>query len=92
MKYLTVPLYRYTTTFDDALKDAVTTPSYERLPAMLKLQSRRDFRAAHPTIEHLLPMYVAAGAADTDEGERLWTLAEGSLNWAQYRFGDVTPA
>ena len=67
----------------------MTTPGPERLKAMLDLQHDKDFRAAHPTIEHLLPMYVVAGAADADEGERLWTHAEGSLNWAQYRFGSV---
>lgn len=50
---------------------------------------REDARKAHPTVEHILPFYVAAGAAGHDVGEQLWTLPEGSLSWAQYRFGHV---
>lgn len=34
-------------------------------------------------------MFVAAGAAGSDVGERLWTFPEASLNWAQYRFGKL---
>ena len=59
---------------------------------MLALMRRSDARKAHPTIEHILPMYVSTGAAGSDLGERLWTFPEGSMSWAQYRFGNVTAA
>ncbi|KAF2014970.1 putative aromatic ring-opening dioxygenase LigB subunit [Aaosphaeria arxii CBS 175.79] len=82
----------YTPTFDEALKDAATAAPEERRTKMAELIKRDDARQAHPTIEHLLPIYVAAGAAGEDLGEQIWTLHEGSMSWAQYRFGSVGKA
>ncbi|KAI9716777.1 MAG: hypothetical protein M1812_005117 [Candelaria pacifica] len=79
----------YTTSFDEALKDAVTVDPAEREQRMVELLKRGDARQAHPTFDHLLPIYVGAGAAGDDAGKRLWTLKEGSVSWAQYRFGEV---
>lgn len=80
----------YAANFDEALKDAVEQGDAEgREKAMVELLRRSDARRAHPTFEHLLPIYVAAGAADQDVGKQLWTLPEGSMSWAQYRFGEV---
>lgn len=79
----------YTVSFDEALKEAVTTAPAERQKAMADLLKRPDARQAHPSFEHLLPIHIGAGAAGEDLGKRLWTLKEGSLSWAQYRFGDV---
>ncbi|KAI0438318.1 putative aromatic ring-opening dioxygenase LigB subunit [Xylaria telfairii] len=79
----------YTSTFDDALKEATSAKPEDRRAAMSALMRRPDARQAHPSLEHILPVYVAAGAAGSDVGERLWTMPEGSLNWAQYRFGTV---
>jgi 4,5-DOPA dioxygenase extradiol len=56
------------------------------------LMKRSDARKAHPTLEHILPINVAAGAAGLDLGEQLWTFPELSLSWAQYRFGKVAAA
>ncbi|KAL4904598.1 hypothetical protein BDW74DRAFT_154220 [Aspergillus multicolor] len=82
----------YTASFDEALKDAATKPPAERPQAMFDLLKRGDARQAHPSFEHLLPIHVGAGAAGDDRGKRLWTLKEGSLSWAQYRFGEVSNA
>ena len=81
----------YTETFDEALKEAVESfgTGEERDKAMVGLLSRPDARRAHPSFEHLLPIHVGIGAAGSDRGERLWTLKDGSMSWAQYRFGDV---
>ena len=79
----------YTSTFDEALKDAVTSLPAEREQKMANLLKRPDARRAHPTIDHLLPIFVGAGAGGDDIGERLWTLKEGSVSWAQYRFAQV---
>jgi 4,5-DOPA dioxygenase extradiol len=82
-------LFSYVYTFDEALKEAATANPEEREARMLALMKRSDARKAHPTMEHILPIYVAAGAAGSDIGERLWTFQELSLSWAQYRFGEV---
>lgn len=85
----------YAKSFDEALREVVETDvSVEggvekREERLVELLKRPDARPAHPTFEHLLPIHVGAGAAGSDQGERLWTLAEGSFSWAQFRFGDV---
>lgn len=56
---------------------------------MSALMKRGDARKAHPSLDHILPIYIGAGAAGSDPGEQLWTFPEGSLSWAQYRFGKV---
>ena len=79
----------YAASFDEALKDAVTGSADGREERMAQLLKRPDARQAHPTFEHLLPIFVGAGAAGEDEAKRLWTMKEGSMSWAQYRFGEV---
>lgn len=77
----------YAVSFDAALKDAAETkPGPERDAEMDALLTRPDARQAHPTFEHLLPAHIAVGAAGHDQGKQLWTLAEGSMAWAQYKF------
>lgn len=83
----------YAISFDEALREAVENePGEGRDRAMEGLLGRKDARLAHPTFEHLLPVHVAAGAAGGDAGKRLWTLPEGSMSWAQFRFGEVEAA
>jgi aromatic ring-opening dioxygenase catalytic subunit (LigB family) len=82
-------LLSYAFSFDEALKEAATAKPEERQAKMLALMRRSDARKAHPTLEHILPIHVAAGAASSDLGEQLWTLPEGSLSWAQYQFGQI---
>ncbi|MCJ1250364.1 hypothetical protein MMC30_007590 [Trapelia coarctata] len=79
----------YTVSFDEALKTAVEDNPARREKSMAGLLQRPDARKAHPTLEHLMPIYVGAGAAGADPGKRLWTLKESSMSWAQYRFGEV---
>ncbi|KAI2780429.1 putative aromatic ring-opening dioxygenase LigB subunit [Daldinia loculata] len=82
----------YAFTFDSALKEAAAAKPEERREKMLALMKRDDARKAHPTLDHILPMHIVAGAAGSDVGEQLWTLPEKSLSWAQYRFGKVPSA
>ncbi|KAK9244389.1 Extradiol ring-cleavage dioxygenase, class III enzyme, subunit B [Lipomyces tetrasporus] len=82
----------YAISFDEALKEAATAKPEERQAKMSALMTRSDARKAHPTLEHILPIHVIAGAAGSDLGEQLWTFPEGSLSWGQYRFGKVAAA
>ncbi|KAF7513590.1 hypothetical protein GJ744_008884 [Endocarpon pusillum] len=80
----------YTASFDEALREAVESdPGSDRDTRMKELVKRTDVKRAHPTLEHLLPIHVGVGAAGSDRGKRLWTMGEGSLSWAQFRFGEV---
>lgn len=80
----------YSVSFDAAMKEAVEkAPGQDRDQALVDLLKRPDSRKAHPTFEHLLPIHIGAGAAGDDQGKLLWTLPEGSMSWAQYRFGEV---
>ena len=56
---------------------------------MAKLLERPDARRAHPSFDHLLPVHVGAGAAGEDLGRRSFTLPEGSMSWAMFRWGRV---
>jgi aromatic ring-opening dioxygenase catalytic subunit (LigB family) len=76
----------YTESFDEALRVAVEQPVADRQKAMAELLKRPDARKAHPSFEHLLPIHIAAGAAGESLGRQTWTLPEGSMSWAQYKF------
>ncbi|THV75283.1 aromatic ring-opening dioxygenase LigB subunit [Aureobasidium pullulans] len=80
----------YSVSFDAALKEAVEQKPENRQKAMAELLQRSDARRAHPSFEHLLPIHIGAGAAGSDSGKQLWTLPQGSMSWAQFRFGEVS--
>jgi 4,5-DOPA dioxygenase extradiol len=79
----------FTVSFDNALKEAVEAPAKERQDRMRDATKKPDARQAHPTMDHLMPLYVAAGAAGGDAGKQTWTFHENCLGWGQFRFGDV---
>ncbi|CZT16839.1 related to aromatic ring-opening dioxygenase LigB subunit, putative [Ramularia collo-cygni] len=79
----------YTLSFDEALREAVEQDPSSREEAMTQLLSRPDFKKAHPSADHLMPIYVGAGAASDEKATRIFTLPEGSMSWAQFRFGEV---
>lgn len=79
----------YAVSFDNALKEAVEAPANERQMKMAMTCGRPDAKQAHPWMDHLMPVYVAAGAAGSDLGKQLWTKHEGCFAWAQYRFGEL---
>jgi len=79
----------YSVSFDNALKEAVESDPSVRQEKMAAVTKRPDARQAHPWMDHLMPVYVAAGAASEEKGKQLWTFQEGSFAWAQYRFGEL---
>jgi 4,5-DOPA dioxygenase extradiol len=85
---------RWAAEFDDWLNDKITRGLYDEL---LDYRRRAPHAAlAHPTEEHLLPLFVAAAAgADRPHSHgrtlhRGWTY--GSLSMAAYSFGDSEQA
>jgi len=51
--------------FDKAILDSVQIEKpAERKAAMASLTKHRGFRAAHPTAEHFVPLYIAAGGGE----------------------------
>ncbi|KID66018.1 Extradiol ring-cleavage dioxygenase, class III enzyme, subunit B, partial [Metarhizium hybridum] len=79
----------YTVSFDNALREAVEADPGEREDRMAAVCARPDARQAHPYMDHVMPVFVAAGAAYEDRGKQTWTFHEGSMGWAQYRFGQL---
>lgn len=79
----------YTVSFDNALREAVEADPAQREDKMAAVCARPDARQAHPYMDHVMPVFVAAGAAYEDRGKQTWTFHEGSMGWAQYRFGQL---
>lgn len=79
---------RHAGIFDRWLTGAVTEPDatrrWERLAGWVSAPSARD---AHPREEHLLPLMVAAGAAEADAGRLVFTDTVMATRISGYRFG-----
>lgn len=74
--------------FEAYLNDAVSQPDPARRNAMLvDWQHAPGARLAHPREDHLLPLMVAAGAADGDAGHRLFVDEVANVAMASYQFG-----
>jgi aromatic ring-opening dioxygenase catalytic subunit (LigB family) len=58
--------------FDDWLNDAATDEPARRDARLAQWASAPEARFAHPREEHLLPLMVAAGAAEGDRGQRVF--------------------
>jgi 4,5-DOPA dioxygenase extradiol len=75
--------------FEDWLDRRINEGAYEELLDYRRLAPHAGL--AHPTEEHLLPLFVAAGAGALDESSRGRTLhrgwTHGSLSMAVYSFG-----
>ncbi|KAK6537770.1 hypothetical protein TWF694_010679 [Orbilia ellipsospora] len=76
----------YVKSFDKALESALTTNTGDSREAkMQELLERPDARGAHPTFDHILPVYVAIGAASKAQGKQIFNHYEKSIGWAHYR-------
>ncbi|KAK9352735.1 Extradiol ring-cleavage dioxygenase, class III enzyme, subunit B [Lipomyces doorenjongii] len=80
----------YAKQFDDMLARVLSSDvGTVREDAMANLIKTDEAHKSHPTKEHLLPIYIAAGAAYNEKGERLYTNQTSSLAWGEYRFGSL---
>jgi 4,5-DOPA dioxygenase extradiol len=73
--------------FDDWLVDVVQRPRQERDAALLAAPEHADFPAAHPSLDHWLPVLFAAGAAGDDTGAPLVRGFQHSLSMTAIGFG-----
>ena len=80
----------YSKPFLDAFLDAATSSPTILGEATKALFSRSDYRQAHPTPEHLMPIVVAAGAAQVlpgaGKGDVIFQEDDGPIGWAMLRW------
>lgn len=74
--------------FDDWLNEAVcTVDPLERNKRLITWDSAPAARSAHPREEHLIPLMVAAGAAETDAGKRIYSERVMGMAISGFQFG-----
>ena len=73
--------------FDRWLTGAVTANPSERNGRLLDWKSAPSARDAHPREEHLIPLIVAAGAAENEAGQRIYDDRVMGAVISAYRFG-----
>ncbi len=74
--------------FDAWLVDAVTQPDVSERARRLKDWAQApDARHCHPRAEHLLPLFVAAGAAAQDRGRCSWSGEVSDKRNSGFQFG-----
>jgi aromatic ring-opening dioxygenase catalytic subunit (LigB family) len=76
-------------TFDAWLTEACTAPPAERTAALTAWEQAPQARLCHPprAEEHLLPLMVAAGAADLDPGRKVFSDRVMETTLSAFRFG-----
>jgi aromatic ring-opening dioxygenase catalytic subunit (LigB family) len=74
--------------FEAYLNEAISNPDAARRNAMLvDWEGAPSARLAHPREDHLLPLMVAAGAAGSDVGKRVFVDEVANVAMASYVFG-----
>ncbi|HTV74019.1 MAG TPA: class III extradiol ring-cleavage dioxygenase [Candidatus Acidoferrales bacterium] len=73
--------------FDTWLTRAVVADPYTRAAQLAQWQNGDDARVAQPREEHLIPLMVAAGAAENDPGRRVYSGQLFHAYVSGYRFG-----
>ncbi len=75
--------------FDAWLERAMALPAAERLAAVLDWESAPHARTCHPQEDHLVPLFVALGAAQTEPATRTYHDRGlfGGVTASNYRFG-----
>ena len=75
--------------FDAWLADALALPPAAREAALTEWERAPFARVCHPCEDHLLPLFVALGAAETDPATRIYHDVDlvGGVTASSYRFG-----
>ena len=72
--------------FDEWLRLTLASPASQRKMQLLNAPQHDDFAESHPTMDHWLPVLVAAGAADSRKGTPLIKGFQHTLSLAAYMF------
>jgi aromatic ring-opening dioxygenase catalytic subunit (LigB family) len=76
--------------FDDWLAQTVAmTDPEQRRHSLVHWKQAPDALACHPRSEHLLPLFIAAGAAGSDAGRRDYSGMLMGVHVASHVFGDI---
>ena len=75
--------------FDKWLAETLVLPPAERLAALIDWEKAPAARLAHKEEDHLLPIFVALGAAENEEVSRVYHETDfgGFITASSYRFG-----
>lgn len=75
--------------FDHWLDDALALPAAERVQAILEWDAAPYARVCHPQEDHLVPLFVALGAAEQEAATRTYHETDlfGGVTASNYRFG-----
>lgn len=75
--------------FDRWLNQSLELPQAERLSAIKDWESAPHARECHPQEDHLVPLFVALGAAQSEHMTRIYHETElmGGITASSYRFG-----
>ncbi|KAJ2845623.1 hypothetical protein IWW36_004706 [Coemansia brasiliensis] len=79
----------YVKPFDKEIEHAILGSSNDRKMKAAMLSESKFLRQAHPSLEHLMPLHVAVGAAGTDSAKKMLEAYQLSLSWSCYRFGNL---
>lgn len=73
--------------FEQWLTMAMLAPADQRHEALLHWEKASFARDAHPREDHLVPLFVVAGAAGSDTGARVFSDRVFGIEMASYQFG-----
>lgn len=73
--------------FEGWLTEAMASPMEERLSKLKHWEKAPFARDAHPREDHLVPLFVIAGAAGEDPGQRFFVDRVFGIEMASYQFG-----
>ncbi|CUH68207.1 LigB family dioxygenase [Thalassovita gelatinovora] len=77
------------TAFDGWLSEALALPPADRTAALLDWEKAPEARTCHAREDHLVPLFVALGAAENDPASRVYhqTGIRGGVTASSFRFG-----
>jgi 4,5-DOPA dioxygenase extradiol len=76
----------YARDVEKAALDTLGLPAEERKAGLLALQKRADWKLAHPTDDHILPLYATLGAGLDAKEHKAWSQGLYSVGFSMVSF------